>query len=274
VGVDPSVYAEDGAFFFAAGTKGDPAALLKSLEDGKHALVTGVLAGQIGLQVGSKVTLETMTGTREVELVGEVVDYTQNGYAVITSDALLREAWWARKADLATVRLEPGADVAKVTAALAALPGVQVESRARLKERVMSAVNFSLASLNGLLWLSALVAFLSIWAVVALGAIERRSDIALLRSVGMSRKQVAGMICSEAILTAAVGAFLGFGFGIYLGWVFTESTHRIGFPVPFHVPWGGLSMTAALAILSALPAALLPAFRAAAIPPAEALRDS
>jgi putative ABC transport system permease protein len=273
VGVDPEVYAEDGAFFFAPGTQGNPAALLRSLEDGKHALVTGVLSGQLGLRVGSTVTLQSPFGPREVQLVAEVVDYTQNGFAVITSAELLRKAWWAHGADLATVRLEPGADVATVTVALSAIPGVQVESRARLKERVMAAVNGSLSSLNGLLWLSALVAFLSIWAVVALGAIERRADIALLRSVGMSRGQVVGMICAEAILTAAVGALLGFGLGIYLGWVFTESTHRLGFPVPFHVPWGGLSMTAALAILSALPAALLPALRAAAVPPAEALRD-
>lgn len=273
VGVDPGVYAADGAFFFAPGTQGDPVALLESLEDGKHGLVTGVLSGQLGLQVGSTVTLQSPSGPREVQLVAEIVDYTQNGFAVLTSAKLVREAWGARTADLATVRLEPGADAAKATAALSAISGVQVESRSRLKERVMAAVNGSLSSLEGLLWLSALVAFLAIWAVVALGAIERRSDIALLRSVGMSRSQVAGMICAEALLTAAVGAVLGFGLGIYLGWVFTESTHQLGFPVPFQVPWAKLWVTAALAIFSALPAALFPALRAAAIPPAEALRD-
>ena len=273
VGIEPDVCAEDRSFVFAPGTAGDPAELIRSLNGEGRALVTGVLSGQLGVQVGSEVTLKTSSGPRRLKLVAEIVDYTQNGFALVVSRAFYEQSFGALPADLATVRLAPGADLPSVTAAISAIPGVRVEGRAELKARVMRAVNDSVGAMDGLLYLSGVVGFLAVWAAVALGAIERRSDIAALRSLGMSRAQVAAMICSEAAVTALIGAAIGVGLGLYLGGVFVASTHNLGIPIPYVPPWRALGVAAAIATFSALPAALLPARRAVAISPAEALRD-
>lgn len=274
VGLSPGAYADDGAFTFAAGPQGGAPERVRALEDGAHALVTSVLAEQLSVRAGDRLRLQTPAGERQLQVSAEIVDYTQNGFAVIVDQAVLERDFAAGHADLVAVRMAPDADAGRLGAALAALPGVKVETRAELKLRVMGMVDQALAAMDGLLLLAAVVGLLAVGSSVALSAIERRSDIAALRSLGMSRRQVGAMICAEAVVTAAVGALGGIAVGLFLGWVFAESTHRVGFPVNYVVPWRALSLAALSVILASLPAAWLPARRAARISPAEALRES
>ncbi|HLL85234.1 MAG TPA: ABC transporter permease, partial [Longimicrobium sp.] len=219
-------------------------------------------------------TLESPSGPRALTVVAELVDYSQNGFAIVVSDTLLADSFAAQLVDVVAVRLAPGANEARVSEAITAMPGVKIETRGQLKARVMKLVDDALGAMDGLLFLAGLVGLLAVGSSVALSALERRADIAALRSLGMSRPQVAAMVCAEAVVTALVGAIWGLGVGIFLGWVFSESTHRLGIPVPFLVPWKALGLSALAVVVAALPAAFLPARRAARIPPAEALREA
>lgn len=274
MGLSPAAYADDDAFTFAGGSQRGGPERVRALEDGAHALVTSVLAEQLAVRAGEKLVLQTPAGERPLEVTAEVVDYTQNGFAVMVDLGVLERDFAVARADLMTVRMAKGADAKQVAAALAALPGVKLETRGQLKVRVLGMVDEALAAMDGLLLLAAVVGLLAVSSSVALSAIERRSDIAALRSLGMSRRQVGAMICAEATVTAVVGALGGITVGMFLGWVFAESTHRVGFPVNYVVPWRALALAALSVILAALPAAWLPARRAARISPAEALRES
>jgi putative ABC transport system permease protein len=269
-GLDPEACAAEDTFAFAPGTTGDPRALTRALADGRSAFVTSVVAEQLQLPPGGEVTILTPEGPRRLEVRAEVTDYTLNGFVLVVSDAFVRDSFRALRAELVALRLEPEMDSTRFAASLE--PGMHVERRDALKARVRGLVDASLGALDGLLWMCALIGLLAVGTAVAQGSIERRSEMAVLRSLGLDRHSGLGMLCTEAAFTSAVGAAGGVAVGILLGWIFAEASRRLGVAVPFIPPWRALSATSLAAVVLALPLAFLPARHALRIPAAEALR--
>jgi putative ABC transport system permease protein len=269
-GLDPEACALEGTFAFAPGTAGEPGSLTRSLGDGASAFVTSVVAEQLAVRPGEVVTVLTPSGPRRLHVRAEITDYTLNGFVLIVSDVFVREAFGALRAELVALRLDPGVDPGAFAASLE--PGLRVERRDALKARVRALVDTSMGALDALLWLCGVIGLLAVGTAVAQGSIERFADLAILRSLGLDRRGVVGMLCAEAALTAAVGAISGVFVGLLLGWLFTEASRRLGVPVPFIPPWRALSLTAVAAVAFALPLALLPARRALRVSPAEALQ--
>ncbi|HKB37645.1 MAG TPA: FtsX-like permease family protein, partial [Gemmataceae bacterium] len=108
---------------------------------------------------------------------------------------------------------------------------------------------------------------------------ERRHDIGILRSVGATRAQIRGLFLGEAVLLGVAGSALGIPLGIGLATASLGPMQRVLRGL-FRPMQGGevdttpeLLLTAALAgLATALLAALVPASRAAAEEPADAVR--
>jgi putative ABC transport system permease protein len=122
----------------------------------------------------------------------------------------------------------------------------------------------------GIETLRAFAAVLIVAALLALfitlyGALEeRRYDLAILRMLGASPRQVALLLLIEAWLLAALGWIAGLALGLgavaLLGrWLAQERSFAIGLAVP----WAELGALALVALAVATLAALLPAWRAA-----------
>jgi putative ABC transport system permease protein len=269
-GLDPEACAAEGTFAFAPGTSGDPEALTRALADGRSAFVTSVVAEQLHLPPGEEVTVLTPEGPRRLRVRAEITDYTLNGFVLLVSDAFVRESFRALRAELVALRLEPGTDTGRFVASLE--PGLRAERRDALKLRVRALVDGSLGALDALLWMCGLIGLLAVGTAVAQGSIERRTELAVLRSLGLERRAAAGMLCTEAAFTATLGATGGVAVGLLLGWIFAEASRRLGVPVPFLPPWRALAAAGAGAVLTAIPLALLPARQALRVHPAEALR--
>jgi hypothetical protein len=116
--------------------------------------------------------------------------------------------------------------------------------------------------------LGAFLALLAIGAVghaLATAVRRRRHDVAVLRALGMTRRQARGVVITQATLLAVVGIAFGVPIGLALGrtvWrTVAEST-----PLAYHAP------LALLALLLAAPAALLIANILAAWPGHRAAR--
>ncbi|MFK0220940.1 ABC transporter permease [Streptomyces vinaceus] len=110
--------------------------------------------------------------------------------------------------------------------------------------------------------------------VPALGLAERRRTFAITTVLGATRRQLRGLILSEAAaLTSA-----GFAGGAVLGWALSQMLVKVltGVfdppPAAAAVPWTYLALTAA-ATVTALLAAALNAARRSARPPVEELRE-
>jgi putative ABC transport system permease protein len=105
---------------------------------------------------------------------------------------------------------------------------------------------------------------------------QRTREMALLRAVGASRRQVLLSVAGEALLVGVVGSIVGLGAGVVIGAGLKGLLKSFGFDIPA----SGLVLSANTIVVGLLTgtivtlfAGIFPAVKAARIPPVAALRD-
>ena len=137
--------------------------------------------------------------------------------------------------------------------------------------------------------LSFFTQFLLIFAFIALGigsfiiyntfsilVAQRARELALLRAVGASRRQVLGSVLVEAVVVGIVAAGLGLLAGIALAVALQAALDALGVDLPTAgtVVSGGTVVAAVLTgLVITFLSVLLPAWRASKVPPIAALRE-
>jgi putative ABC transport system permease protein len=126
----------------------------------------------------------------------------------------------------------------------------------------------------GLLGVSVLIALVGVGNTLSLSVLERTRENALLRAMGLTRRQLRGMLAVESLLMALVAAVLGIVLGLVYGWTGTSALmggQTVDGGVEYAVPVMLLVVIAAVAAVAGLLASVLPARRAAKVAPAGAL---
>ncbi|ASW55048.1 ABC transporter permease [Plantactinospora sp. KBS50] len=105
---------------------------------------------------------------------------------------------------------------------------------------------------------------------------QRTRELALLRAVGASRRQVISSVLLEAVVVGLLASAIGLGAGVGVGALLAYAFGQLGGGLA--LAGVGLPATAvisafAVGLLVTLVAAVLPALRAARIPPVAALQD-
>jgi FtsX-like permease family protein len=243
-------------------------------------------ASDMHAATGSVVRLSGAAGARPLTVtgIGFVPQGPHNDYdsgAWLTPagyDRLFLGAHYAFKFHLAALSLRPGADVEAVAARLnkteKTIKGGQAFPFTPPDPLVQVQIVKDVAVLP-----LALSAFLAVLAVGAVGhalsiAVSRRShELAVLRALGLTRRQSRLVVGTQATLLALVGILFGIPLGLALGRVLWHAAADMT-PLAYQPP------LAALALLLIVPAALLvanllaawPARRAARLRPAHVLR--
>lgn len=114
-----------------------------------------------------------------------------------------------------------------------------------------------------LVGITVVIGFLGAGEVLVLSYLERRPQLALLRSLGWPRRALASLIAGEGAVIAAAAAVLAIGTTVALG---------VGLAAPVRAIAFAASTAAAAAVLLTLAALLVPALMAQAIKPAEGLQ--
>jgi lipoprotein-releasing system permease protein len=124
-----------------------------------------------------------------------------------------------------------------------------------------------------------LVAALNILVVLVMLVMEKHRDVAILMSMGASRRQIRRIFVLQGLLIGSIGSLLGLFAGFFVTALFNhyrwlrldEQIYSISY-VPFLSRWTDAIWVAALAILTSFVATLHPSHSASRIAPAEALR--
>jgi putative ABC transport system permease protein len=105
---------------------------------------------------------------------------------------------------------------------------------------------------------------------------QRRRQMALLRAIGASTKQVSRSVLVESLVIGLVASVLGAVVGVGLGWVLLQALGSLssGFDMALTVPTSVVVAGIAIGAINTLLAAYTPARRSASVAPIEALRDS
>jgi putative ABC transport system permease protein len=130
---------------------------------------------------------------------------------------------------------------------------------------VLDVVTFAVAALGGI---SLLVGGVGIFTIMTIAVRERTAEIGLLRAVGAGRTQVRSIFLSESMLLAGIGGLGGLAGGGAIVLLLRLAVPAL--PVSFSAPY--IIAAEVIAVLIGLVAGVLPAQRAAALDPVEALR--
>ncbi len=91
-------------------------------------------------------------------------------------------------------------------------------------------------ALHYLIRILAFPSLLAILTSMAVAVIERTREIAMLRAVGATRRQVRSAITHEGIILALIGSILGAVAGIYLGYTGCMAMKSLGYPMEYVFP--------------------------------------
>ncbi len=130
---------------------------------------------------------------------------------------------------------------------------------------IIDVLTFGVAALGGI---SLLVGGVGIFTIMTISVRERTPEIGLLRAIGAERRRISQLFLGEAVLLAGFGGIAGLVAGLGI-----VSLIQVTVPaMPAHVAPVYAVLAEIIAVIIGLIAGVLPARRAAALEPLEALR--
>lgn len=130
-------------------------------------------------------------------------------------------------------------------------------------------LNILTLAVGGLGGISLLVGGVGILTIMTIAVNERTNEIGLLRALGSEKNQILGIFLGEAVILASIGGLAGLVLGIGGAWLLGVLVPAL----PTHVSWTYVVAAELLAAVIGLLAGILPARRAAALKPVDALRS-
>ncbi|MFZ0042440.1 MAG: ABC transporter permease [Solirubrobacteraceae bacterium] len=184
--------------------------------------------------------------------------------------------------DTISVLAAHGADTVKLQRAIAAIlpTGVEVVSGQTVANELSSAINNELSFISTALLIFAFIALLvggfTIFNTFSITVGQRTRELALLRVVGASRRQVFRSVLAEAAVTGLVASLIGLGLGVAAAIGLRALLKAFGIVLP-SAPLVFEARTAVVAIAVGvgvtLLSAIVPARRAVRIAPVAALSE-
>ena len=177
--------------------------------------------------------------------------------------------------DLYVLTIDPGVKQAVVRERLlAAFPNLDLDItlNADYREQIMSITSQAFATTRVLLFIAVLVAALAVANTLGMSLTSRGHEIAVLRTIGLTRGGVRTLVTAEGVVVTLIGAVIGVAFGMVLARVITTGAGALtGFLLQPVVPWTLAAIALVASPLIGLVAAILPARRAAHMSPTMAL---
>ena len=167
-------------------------------------------------------------------------------------------------------------------------PGLTVRDWTQENEAYFRAIRIEKTMMGLILMLIVAVAVFNIVATLVMVVSDKRTDIAILRTLGMPPRGILGVFMTQGLLIGWLGTLIGVGLGVALALHVAEVAHFIegvfgvhimddpdvyytsGLPSELHP--GDVVRIAGAAMLLTLAATVYPAWKASKTQPAEALR--
>jgi len=273
LGIEPEAYTQTSGLTFSAG---DPQSAYQAMESGRGLVVNGILGSTAGLALGDQVTLLTPTGEVQYTIVGIASDFlnakTTTGYI---SQANIEKDFDRNEDVFFQINAQGGADLAAVEAGLKQVirpyPQFKLVSGAEFLEQNSGLFDAAFAGMYAMMVFLAIPSLIAMLNTLAIGVLERRREIGVLRAVGATRRQVSAVVLGEALILAAIGVAFGLLSGLYLGFLATSALEGLGFPLEYTFPASGVIAGIAVGLIFGALAALIPARHAARLDIVKAL---
>jgi putative ABC transport system permease protein len=249
-----------------------------AMEEGA-VVVSEPYANLVGLpRRGGTVTLYTGEGPRELPVVGIYYDYVTSGGTISLSLDTYRRLWGDEALTALAIRLAPGADADAVARelgdALAPVQRLFVRPNQALRDEALVIFDRTFAITGALQLLATLVAFIGVLSALLSLLLEKQREVGILRAVGLTARQLWGLVMLETGLMGAVAGLLAMPTGLALSLILIYIINRrsFGWTLQMQVDLAPFLTALAVALVAALLAGIYPARKMGQMLTAEALR--
>jgi putative ABC transport system permease protein len=252
-------------------------------------VVNAYVAKQAGLRVGDRVGVLTRQPKGEFTLVG-VFGYsgdrdTVGGVQeVMFTEPVAQRLMLGRTGVYSSVSVRAadgvGPDQLRDRIAAALGPQYEVKTGEQLADENAAGLQEGLGFFNNiLLGFAGVALFVGVFLILNTFSIivaQRTRELALMRAMGASRRQVITSVLVEAVviglLAAGLGLAAGVGVGAGLAYLFSSFVGGLAL-APLAVPLAAVIASLLVGVLVTVVAAVLPALRASRIPPVAAMQE-
>jgi putative ABC transport system permease protein len=259
---DIRLHAERSQYLFLQGKSSE--VLLRTVhEDG--VVISEVLAKRLGLKMGEQLPLKTAGGIEQFPIEGVFYDYSTDGGKVVMDQGIFSEKWGERDATVFAVYLKEGQDLVAVRReiedTLKAEMSIITISNGELKKEILDIFDRTFRVTYVLELIALSVAVLGIMNTLLTSILERRRELATLRALGASNRQIQGLIVWEACYLAGLGAGVGIAVGMALSVVLIKVINKqsFGWTIQYSLAWETVGMALMVALAAALIGAWAPA---------------
>ena len=236
-------------------------------------MIGSELANDLGVQVGSKLRLDTgqekstlvniagifELGVRELDARYVYLDLKQ-------AQSLLNLPGGVTVIDLRVNDLFQADQIADQVGRLTSL---QAESWIKSNAQLMNAISSQSLSTNMIIIFVAVSVAFGIASVMSVSVVQRTREIGILRATGATQSQILRVFLFQGAIFGLIGSAIGSSASYGLVWIFNNFGPGLFYiPVPIELVFLALL----LATLTGVLAAAVPARRAAALDPVEAIR--
>jgi putative ABC transport system permease protein len=259
-------------------TRGDPQAAWEAVARGS-ALVSEPLAWRLELEPGDALELSTGDGPHAFPIAGVYREYGND-----RGTALLDRAHYARlfrdpAITSLALHLRPAADpeaaIARIRAASRGRQQILARANAGIRELSFAIFERTFTITRVLYWLAAGVAALGLLGALLAWELERTRELALLRALGLTPIGVGAMLGLQTAFMGLAAWLAATPAGLLAAALLVHVVNRraFGWRIDLHVAPGQIAAGLELALVAALAAGVIPAWRAARAPLAQAVRE-
>ena len=278
LGVDP--FAEAGFRAYRIGRGGQGRAWLDLVSRPGAFVLDERAAAALGLDVGDSAEV-IVAGKKQPGFLAATLaaEGGRPGLSdVVISDISTAQEWLGLNGRLSRIdlRIEDDAGAARIAEGLP--EGSQLLSAAGRSRQTLGMTRSFSTSLTAMSLLAVLVGVFLIYNSVSFTVIQRRPLLGVMRSLGVTRAEIAGLVLAEALVLGMVGVVAGLGLGYLLSrellGLVTQSIndhyYYVGAASVHLAPWSVVKGIVA-GVGASLLAAALPAWEATQAPPRQTL---
>jgi len=237
-------------------------------------VLTRAVARKLGVGVGASVRVAALVGGKEATFaVTGFADAAMGALASMRLEDAQRAFGLDGMVTTAVAKAKPGREAA-LHAALSALPiAARVQDLATMRRQTDALMGLGWLMLGTMLAFSVVLAAAILFNTATLGVMERLRDIATLRALGRSMREIAWAVTLEHALIATLGLALGIPLAVLATKEVLARYSNDLFALPFEMSPSTVGAAAA-GVVAILLLAQWPALRAASRTPlAEAVRS-
>jgi len=244
-----------------------PRSEAKSLIDAMRAggvVVSESFATKFGMRVGDSVALPTTRGIEQFPITGIYRDYSNDRGVVVMDRSRYIQAFGDDTINTIIIYIRNGVSIEDARKKLEGMFGAKYHAftvtNREIRTEVMRIFDQTFVITYALLAIAIIVAILGIVNTLTALILERTRELALLRVIGMTVREVRTMIVLESSIIGLISTVIGIAMGYCLSWIliYVINKQSFGWTIEFHTPLRTIVISCAVTFLAAALAGLIP----------------